>query len=96
MSRSTRVEEKTLEINVCKNIINTIRSANPLFSRAYWRGITLRMERRIEPDVKLETRAQASSIMLGLQFKRPREKGYDNMRGEEYYLFKINDNRAND
>ena len=98
MPRSTlqRVEEKTLEMNVCENIINTIRSADPLFRSAYWRGVTLRLKRRVGLDVKLETGARAPFILMGLQFRRPVEKGYDNMRREEYHLFKINNNRAND
>lgn len=93
---SKRVEEKTLEINVCDNIIDNLRSSNPLFRNAYWQGITLRLERYTGLDVKLEVGEYNSYIMLGLQFKRVMRRSYDYQRGEAYYLFEINNNSAND
>jgi len=97
MSRRYRrkIEEKTLEINICENLINLIRSCNSLFKKAYWRGLTLRLEHRIGLDVKIEPGMYKALMILGIQFKKPKNKEYDFKRREYYYLFEINNNPAN-
>jgi len=77
-------------------LIEAIRSLGRTFSRSFWRGVSIRLERHIGLDVKLETGTASNYILLGLQFKKPRKKEYDFSQGEYYYTFRINDNSAND
>ncbi len=91
-----KIEEKTLEINICSNFLERIRLINPSFAKAYWRGLTLRLERHVGLDAVLETGSPDYFIILGVQFKRAINKNYDVRYGENYYIFEINNNPAND
>ena len=90
-----RSAEKTLEINLCGNLIESIRKHN-LYKKAYCRGISMRLESRRGLDAEVEPGRPNSALVFGIQFKKADQKAYDiNVRGY-YYKFKINNNSAND
>ncbi len=95
MVKSNGISEKTLEINICSNLLERIRR-NQAYRKAYWHGISMRLERKIGLDVELEPGMGNPHLLLGLQFKKPRDKNYDYRLGKYYYVFKINNNSAND
>ncbi|BEP17892.1 hypothetical protein PYJP_12440 [Pyrofollis japonicus] len=92
---SKGITEKTLEINICSNLIENIRN-KPLYSKAYCRGISMRLERHLGLDVEVESGTASLAFVLGIQFKKAYNKRYDFNINKNYYIFKINNNSAND
>jgi len=62
---STNITEKTLELNICEEILADIRQAYP---KAFWYGPSTRSERNLGFDASLEG---VEGHLLFLQFKRP-------------------------
>lgn len=82
MTRKKEVSEKTLELNVCAEMLQHIRS-HPPFRKASWHGLTQREERQEGLDAKIKN---TPGVALMLQFKSP----WVTSRVDEVYKFTIN------
>ena len=78
------VSEKSLELNVCSEMLQYIR-AWPGCQRALWLGLTQRQERRTGLDELIRNVGPGSSLML--QFKAP----WPNSDVDDLYKFSINE-----
>jgi len=74
------ITEKTLEINVCGELVQHIRSTGYL--KAYVYGFSTRKE--VFHGLDISINVPRSSLVLGIQFKAPRRMG-------TIYMFKIGD-----
>ena len=82
MSKRKEVSEKSLELNVCAEMLQHLRSYKP-FQKASWLGLTQREERQQGLDAKIKN---APGIALMLQFKSP----WATSRVDRLYKFTIN------
>ena len=82
MTRAKEVSEKSLELNVCTEILQCLR-ANPIYKKALWVGLTQREERKRGIDARIHN-AHGSALML--QFKAP----WVTSRVDYLYKFSIN------
>jgi len=83
------ISEKSLELNICGNIINVLRK-NLNFRKVFLYGYTLRAEHRTGLDVSINL-PNNKLFLLGLQFKKPIKK-----YGNYTYVFPINNNSKRD
>ncbi|MYC08231.1 MAG: hypothetical protein F4X57_13840 [Chloroflexi bacterium] len=83
MTKRKEVSEKTLELNVCAEMIQHIRS-HPPFRKASWHGLTQREERQEGLDAKIRNAPKGVALML--QFKSP----WATLRVDTLYKFTIN------
>ena len=67
MAKKKEVSEKSLELNVCTEMLQGIR-AYPAYQKASWVGLTQREEREEGLDAKIQN---APGVALMLQFKSP-------------------------
>lgn len=82
MTKKKEISEKTLELNVCAEMLRCLR-ARPDCRRALWVGLTQKQEREEGLDERLRG---APGVALMLQFKAPRATS----RSENVYTFSIN------
>ena len=82
MTKKKEVSEKSLELNVCTEMLQSIR-ANQNYQNALWVGLTQRQEREQGLDEKIRN---APGLALLLQFKSPWATYY----GDDLYKFSIN------
>ena len=82
MTRKKEISEKTLELNVCAEMLRCLR-ARPDCRQALWVGLTQRQEREQGLDEKLRG---APGVALMLQFKAP----WVTSRFDSVYTFSIN------
>ena len=82
MSKKKEVSEKSLELNVCAEMLQHLRSY-PAFQKASWLGLTQREERQQGLDAKIKN---APGVALMLQFKSP----WATSRVDRIYKFTIN------
>ena len=78
------VSEKSLELNVCAEMLQHIRTW-PGCGRALWLGLTQRQERRTGLDELIKNVGPGNSLML--QFKAP----WSSSRVDNLYKFSINE-----
>ena len=82
MSKKKEVSEKSLELNVCAEMLQHIRSHLAL-RKTSWLGLTQREERQQGLDAKIKN---APGVALMLQFKSP----WATSRVDKVYKFTIN------
>ncbi len=82
MTRRKEVSEKSLELNVCSEMLQCLRTYRH-YRKALWVGLTQREEREQGLDEKIRN---ARGLALLLQFKSPWATFYDDNR----YRFSIN------
>ena len=82
MTRRKEVSEKSLELNVCAEMLQWLRGY-PVYRKALWIGLTQREEREQGLDTKIRN---AGDLALMLQFKSPWSTYY----GDDFYKFSIN------
>ena len=63
--QNTRISEKTLELNLCEELMTLVRTK---FPSAFWYGPTLQDEKELGYDASLEN---VDGHVMFLQFKRP-------------------------
>lgn len=85
-TKQCQISEKSLELNVCENIVNILRQQ--ISNKAYIYGFTVKSEGLHGLDVSI--RLPLTTRILGLQFKRP----YKYYQTE--YIFYINNNKKRD
>ena len=78
------ISEKTLELNICAEMLQRIRSW-PNHHKALWHGMTQRQERGNGLDQLIRNTGQGSSLML--QFKSP----WPSSQVDRLYRFSINE-----
>lgn len=83
-----RVSEKTLELNICAEILSNIRS-RPGCSGAFWIGMKQQQEARNGIDELIQN--VPNGMHLALQFKAPRSEPRDQLP----YRYTINDRQNN-
>jgi hypothetical protein len=83
-----RVSEKTLELNICAEVLHAIRQI-PGCSRAFWIGMKQNQEARLGIDELIQN--VPTGMHLTLQFKAPRSEPRDKVP----YMFTINDRQNN-
>ena len=82
MTKKKEISEKSLELNICSEMLQCLRSHTSL-QKALWVGLTQREEREIGLDERLRN---ASGVALMLQFKSP----WATSRVNDLYKFSIN------
>ena len=82
MTRRKEVSEKSLELNVCSEMLQCLRGY-PDYRKALWVGLTQREERQQGLDARIRN---AGDLALMLQFKSPWPTNY----GDDIYKFSIN------
>lgn len=82
MTRRKQVSEKSLELNVCAEMLQCLRK-KPGHRKALWVGLTQREERQEGLDEKIRN---SPGVALMLQFKSPWATSY----GNDLYQFSIN------
>ncbi len=82
MTRKKEVSEKSLELNVCAEMLQCLRDY-PDYRKALWIGLTQREEREQGLDTTIRN---ADDLALMLQFKSPWATYY----GDNYYKFSVN------
>ena len=82
MTRRKEVSEKSLELNVCSEMLQCLRGY-PDYRKALWVGLTQREERQQGLDARIRN---AGDLALMLQFKSPWATYY----GDNLYKFSIN------
>ena len=82
MTRKKEVSEKSLELNVCAEMLQSLRSYWR-YRKALWIGLTQREERQQGLDTRVHN---VDALALMLQFKSPWATYYD----EDFYKFSIN------
>ena len=82
MTRKREVSEKSLELNVCSEMLQALRG-HAGYRKALWIGLTQREERQQGLDVRVRNTA---GLALMLQFKSPWATYY----GDVLYKFSIN------
>ena len=83
-----RVSEKTLELNICAEVLQVIRQI-PGCNRAFWIGMKQDQEARLGIDELINN--LPTGMHLALQFKAPRSEPRDQIP----YRFTINDRQNN-
>ena len=83
-----RVSEKTLELNICAEVLHAIRQI-PGCNRAFWIGMKQDQEARLGIDELIHN--LPTGMHLALQFKAPRSEPRDQIP----YMFTINDRQNN-
>ena len=82
MTRKKEVSEKSLELNVCAEMLQDLRDY-PNYRKALWVGLTQREERQQGLDERIRN---TGDLALMLQFKSPWATYY----GDNFYKFSIN------
>ena len=82
MTRKKEVSEKSLELNVCAEMLQCLRGY-PDYRKALWIGLTQREERQQGLDTRIRN---ADDLALMLQFKSPWATYY----GDNFYKFSVN------
>ncbi len=82
MNKKKEISEKSLELNVCMEILQRLR-AYPSFRKASWVGLTQREERQQGLDAKIRN---TPGVALMLQFKSP----WATSKVDKAYTFSIN------
>ena len=86
--KNTKISEKTLELNLCEELMTLVRTKYP---NAFWYGPTLQDERELGYDTSLEN---VEGHVLFLQFKRPLKYLATNPKAYPY-RFKIRTEQNN-
>ena len=82
MTRKKEISEKSLELNVCAEMLQCLRGY-PDYRKALWIGLTQREECQQGLDTKIRN---AGDLALMLQFKSPWVTDY----GDNFYKFSVN------
>ena len=82
MTRKKEVSEKSLELNVCAEMLQWLRGYLD-YRKALWIGLTQREERQQGLDARIRN---ADDLALMLQFKSPWATYY----GDSFYKFSVN------
>ncbi len=82
MTKKKEVSEKSLELNVCTEMLQSLRTYPP-YQKATWVGLTQREERQEGLDAKIQN---APGVALMLQFKSP----WVSSQVDRVYEFSIN------